>query len=64
VAGFDDIPGAAASNPPLTTMHLPMRALGEQATRLLMDQIETPGTTATRELLPTELIERQSVALI
>jgi LacI family transcriptional regulator len=61
VAGFDDIPLARHFDPPLTTVHLPARALGEAAGRALVDRLEgLPGTQ--RLLLETELIVRESTA--
>src|SRR5262249_10311137 len=40
VIGFDDIPFAALTNPPLTTVGQPIRQLGEQAADLLLRVIE------------------------
>ncbi len=59
VVGFDDIPIAAHVDPPLTTVHLPARALGETAGRLLLDRI-AGRPVPSRTLLPTELIVRDS----
>ena len=37
IAGFDDVDAAALVTPPLTTVHVPARALGAQAVRMLLD---------------------------
>ena len=37
VIGIDDLPQAAFLNPPLTTMHIPMREIGATALDLLRD---------------------------
>ncbi len=48
-------------HPPLTTMTLPMRAIGEQAAALLLSRIDGDVTTPPRHvLLPTELTIRAS----
>jgi DNA-binding LacI/PurR family transcriptional regulator len=44
VTGFDDIPGAAASRPSLTTIRQPLRLKGYAAARLLLDA--PPGSHA------------------
>ena len=53
VVGFDDTETAAATTPPLTTVHQPMEAKGEAAAQLLLD-----GAPTTDLVLPTELIVR------
>jgi LacI family transcriptional regulator len=60
VVGFDDIYPASLFDPPLTTVHQPVRTLGEQACARLLDRIATPGLPPTVELLPTELMLRSS----
>jgi DNA-binding LacI/PurR family transcriptional regulator len=57
VAGFDDVPEAAAATPPLTTIRQPHRRKGSEAVRLLL---EGPGAESV--LLPTELVVRASTA--
>jgi DNA-binding LacI/PurR family transcriptional regulator len=57
IAGFDDIPAAARSSPPLTTVRQPHSEKGAQAVRLLRDATE-PETV----VLPTELVVRASTA--
>ncbi|MBC8101447.1 MAG: substrate-binding domain-containing protein, partial [Cytophagales bacterium] len=46
--------------PPLTTITLPMRAIGEQAARLLLDRIDGDTSPHRNILLPTELTVRVS----
>ena len=60
VTGFDDIYPGALNDPPLTTVHQPMRLLGEHACDRLLDRIARPGLRPKVELLPTELVLRSS----
>lgn len=61
VAGFDDIPLARHFDPPLTTVHLPARSLGEAAGRALVERL-AGRPVASRTLLDTELVVRDSTA--
>jgi LacI family transcriptional regulator len=60
VVGFDDISPGSLSEPPLTTVHQPMRMLGERACDRLLERIAAPGLPPQVELLPTELVLRES----
>ena len=60
VVGFDDISPGSLCEPPLTTVHQPMRMLGERACDRLLERIATPGLPPQVELLPTELVLRES----
>jgi LacI family transcriptional regulator len=60
VVGYDDIPVAAFVDPPLTTIHQPMREVGERAASLVLDAIANGGLSETR-LLPARLVVRGSV---
>jgi DNA-binding LacI/PurR family transcriptional regulator len=60
VVGFDDIPDAQWTNPPLTTVRQPMRDMGRQATRMLLGTIDEPDRNPERIELPTELIVRST----
>jgi LacI family transcriptional regulator len=60
VTGFDDIHLGALFAPPLTTVHQPMRLLGARACGLVLDRIADPTLPRRVELLPTELIVRES----
>jgi alanine racemase len=61
VVGFDDIEIAALTNPPLTTVHQPIRGKGEAAMHLLLGMLGGAdiGAEGTR-LLETRLIVRAS----
>ena len=62
VVGYDDLPVADYVEPALTTVHQPMREVGEVAAGLLLDQLAggAPPPAATH-LLPARLVVRQSV---
>jgi LacI family transcriptional regulator len=60
VVGFDDIYPGSLFNPSLTTVHQPMRLLGERACARLLDRIARPSLRPKVELLPTELVLRSS----
>ena len=58
--GFGGASTAEYMHPPLSTITLPMRTLGEQAARILLDRIEGAEGPPRHVLLPTELTIRQS----
>jgi LacI family transcriptional regulator len=60
IVGFDDVPAAAFSTPPLTTMRQPSVELGVQAVKALIAQLETPGLPPAMIRLPATLIIRES----
>jgi alanine racemase len=61
VVGFDDIELASHVQPPLTTVHQPVRRKGEEACRLLLAAIEGRDTARpAHRLLETRLIVRAS----
>jgi DNA-binding LacI/PurR family transcriptional regulator len=60
IVGYDDIPPAAYSHPPLTTIRQPMQQVGEVATRLLIELIDDPDAKREEVLLKTELVRRGS----
>ncbi len=60
VAGFDDIDLAASTDPPLTTVHQPVRRKGEAAIELLLAMIEGRNPPPGRRRLETELVVRSS----
>jgi LacI family transcriptional regulator len=57
VIGFDDVPLAALSNPPLSTVRQPIEKKGRMAAGLLLDLIEHRPVTEP-ELLPIQLVLR------
>lgn len=62
VIGMDDLPQSAFCNPPLTTMHIPMRELGSAALSLLLDHLSGGPMLARRVELACRLVERRSTA--
>jgi DNA-binding LacI/PurR family transcriptional regulator len=60
VAGFDDLPEAAESDPPLTTMRQDTGLLGVEAADALFRLLGDRGSSPQRVILPTELMIRQS----
>jgi DNA-binding LacI/PurR family transcriptional regulator len=58
--GFDDLPMAAYSNPPLTTVRQPIYQFGFSAVEILLDLIENDVHPARRVILDTELVIRSS----
>ncbi|MDF3129499.1 GntR family transcriptional regulator [Kiritimatiellaeota bacterium B1221] len=63
VVGFDDLPQAAQSYPPLTTMHQPLFEIGESAANMLMDRLEKNDTEEDlHPRLPCRLVKRKSCA--
>ena len=63
VVGFDDAPAALLVAPGLTTVHQPLQAIGEAATRLLLEQVRGMhnGQSGDRLLAP-ELVVRGTTA--
>ncbi|KKC38774.1 hypothetical protein WH87_07665 [Devosia epidermidihirudinis] len=62
VMGFDDAFHAKHMWPPLTTMHQPVDALGEEAATLLLKLLAEPGSGPLQTTINTELVVRSSVA--
>jgi len=60
VVGFDDIELAESTNPPLTTVHQPVRGKGETAVRLLLSVIEGRDASPGHRRLETRLVVRSS----
>jgi LacI family transcriptional regulator len=60
VVGFDDIFPASLCDPPLTTVHQPIRKLGEVACDRLTERIAEPTLRPKQQVLPTELVLRSS----
>jgi DNA-binding LacI/PurR family transcriptional regulator len=60
VAGFDDVTEAAASTPPLTTVHQDHAAKGEAAGRLLVAQFREEEEAEDTDLLRARLVVRGS----
>ncbi|MEU8673204.1 LacI family DNA-binding transcriptional regulator [Streptomyces sp. NPDC048560] len=60
VVGFDDIPVARHTEPPLTTVRQPTRRMGETAARMLLSHLGGTPVPDEPVVLPTELIVRHS----
>jgi DNA-binding LacI/PurR family transcriptional regulator len=63
VVGFDDLPLTRFTDPPLTTVHQPVRRKGEEAARMLLGALGTEsGRSGEHRVLETRLIVRRSTA--
>ncbi|MFI9006770.1 substrate-binding domain-containing protein [Actinosynnema sp. NPDC053489] len=62
VVGFDDLPAATRTTPPLTTVRQPLAAMGTRAGRMLADLIAGHRPAPNRVELPTTLVVRSSTA--
>ncbi len=60
VTGFDDLPEAVRTFPPLTTVHVHKKLMGALAAELLQRRIEHPSDPALKVITPTSLKVRQS----
>jgi DNA-binding LacI/PurR family transcriptional regulator len=60
VVGFDDIQGAAYTNPPLTTVRQPLGKMGEIAARTLVDRIESRAEYVAEIAIEPQLVVRES----
>jgi DNA-binding LacI/PurR family transcriptional regulator len=56
VVGFDDVPEAARTRPPLTTVAQPYARIAERAVSAILDRTLPQG----REVLPLTLVVRES----
>lgn len=62
VIGFDDLPAARWTNPPLTTIRQPIAEMAAQAMRMLLRYLDTGHYGTQRVELSTELVIRSSTA--
>ena len=60
VMGMDDLPQAAFHNPPLSTIHIPMREIGAAALDLLLEDLGGRHLPPRRLELACHIVERQS----
>ncbi len=58
LVGFDDVAIARQTDPPLTTVHQPVEAMGREMVRLLLARIA--GAAPTAVMVETHLVERAS----
>ena len=64
IVGFDDMPFAAHTTPPLTTVRQPIHRMGSMAAEMLIDIIESRAAQPRGTRLPTELVVRASSGFI
>jgi LacI family transcriptional regulator len=62
IIGFDNVPQAPYTNPPLTTIAQPIAAFGQAAIQMLLERIGDKGLAARRQVLSTQLVVRASTA--
>ena len=60
VVGFDDIPEASVSMPPLTTIATEPRARGRQAAERILARMHNPDAPIERRTAPVHLVVRES----
>ncbi len=60
IVGYDDMPFAARSDPPLTTVRQPIHRAGFVGAETLMELISEQDAAPRRVILPTELVIRDS----
>ena len=61
VVGFDDMPFAEFSTPPLTTVRVAKEEMGRLAVRILVGRAQSELLSATKTQICTALVERASV---
>jgi DNA-binding LacI/PurR family transcriptional regulator len=64
VIGYDDIPEAEFSDPPLTTIRQPASEIGQAATKLLIQMIEDSSIAPMQIMFDTTIVVRSSCRLI
>lgn len=64
VMGFNNINSARFYNPPITTVHLDTKLMGQMASMMLLARMENPDYVPTKTILKTKIIERKSVSKI
>jgi DNA-binding LacI/PurR family transcriptional regulator len=62
VVGMDDVPLAAALRPALTTVRIDTEEMGRRAVEMLLQIIAEPPLHPPHEVLPTDLVVRESAA--
>lgn len=61
VMGFDNLDILTYVEPALTTIHYPIKEMGINAVRLLLDKISNPEQASENIFVPTEILWRQSI---
>ena len=62
IFGFDGHEICQYTNPPLATMHQPLEQMGEEAARLLINQIENENCSPQHIIFPVKLNQGKSIA--
>ncbi|MBX6388081.1 MAG: LacI family DNA-binding transcriptional regulator [Frankia sp.] len=62
VLGFDNIPESALNDPPLTTIHQPIKEMGRQAVAMLLALLRGEDLRSAHVTLDTSLVVRDSTA--
>jgi LacI family transcriptional regulator len=60
VVGFDDIPLSQEINPLVSTVRIPLAAMGQRVAELLVDPEALDAQGGVTEVFPVELIQRSS----
>jgi LacI family transcriptional regulator len=63
VVGFDNVPESALNSPPLTTIHQPIREMGQSAIEMLIRLINGETPDVPHLTLATSLVVRQSTTI-
>lgn len=61
VVGFGDFPSAVYLSPSLTTVHTPMREMGYEAAKVLVEKMKGTSSAEHKALFQTSLVVRESV---
>lgn len=64
VVGFDNVPESALNSPPLTTVHQPIREMGQCAIEMLIRLIRGETSDPVHLTLATSLVVRQSTTAL
>ncbi|GAA4857027.1 LacI family DNA-binding transcriptional regulator [Kitasatospora terrestris] len=62
IVGFDDVPLASQTEPPLTTVRQPLREMGAAAARMLMAHFAGEPLPVEATVIPTDLVVRGSTS--
>ncbi|MBF9014618.1 MULTISPECIES: LacI family DNA-binding transcriptional regulator [unclassified Oceanispirochaeta] len=60
IAGFDDIPWASMTYPPLTTTHIHIEKMGELAALRILQLLADPDSPAVEMKMPVDLVIRET----
>ncbi len=62
IVGFDNLPHTSKLDPPLTTIHHPLKQIGATAAHTLLDLVEDPSRDREEKLFEVHLVERGSTS--